>query len=124
VLLTRRSQRVLLGEALVPASVGLGAQHRGRPGEDRGDARAVPSLRAAAVDDQADRHPAAPVPGIEPVEQQRPRLQAGAALREVLLGDLALDELDRILGGGLDRLADAELIPVDYPSCYEMLNFA
>ncbi len=26
----------------------------------------MPWLRAAAVDDQADRHPAAPVPGIEP----------------------------------------------------------
>src|SRR6185437_153376 len=44
------------------------------------------------------------------VEQELPRLARMPAGREELGRDLPLDELDRVLGRGLDRLADPELI--------------
>src|SRR5580693_2086528 len=44
------------------------------------------------------------------VEQERPRLVAGATRREVTLRDLLLDELNRVLGRTLDRLADPGLL--------------
>ena len=64
-----------------------------------------PWFVVAAADDLVGE-----VPHQVGVEQERPRLPAGAAGREVALGDLPLDELDRVLGRGLDRLADAELL--------------